>query len=64
MLVQAQGAEAQAARGFWGGPGKKKSKIVWQRLTKLSMAATYFVYFISLTFVYKQFKYQYVFMLL
>ncbi len=27
MLVQAQGREAQAARGFWGVPGKKKSKI-------------------------------------
>jgi hypothetical protein len=26
MLVQAQAGEAQAARGFWGGPGKKKSK--------------------------------------
>ncbi len=27
MLVQAQASEAQAARGFWGGPGNKKSKI-------------------------------------
>ncbi len=27
MLVQAQAGEAQAARGFWEGPGKKKSKI-------------------------------------
>ncbi len=27
MLVQAQAGEAQAARGFRGGPGKKKSKI-------------------------------------
>jgi hypothetical protein len=28
MLVQAQGGEAQAARGFWAVPGKKKSTIV------------------------------------
>jgi hypothetical protein len=27
MLVQAQAGEAQVARGFWGGAGKKKSKI-------------------------------------
>jgi hypothetical protein len=26
MLVRAQGTEAQAAKGFWGSPGKKKSK--------------------------------------
>jgi hypothetical protein len=27
MLVQAHAGEAQAARGFWGSPGKKKSLI-------------------------------------
>jgi hypothetical protein len=27
MLVQAQAGESQAARGFWGGPGKNKSKM-------------------------------------
>ncbi len=27
MLVQAQAGEAQAARGFWGWPREKKSKI-------------------------------------
>jgi hypothetical protein len=26
LLVQAQGSEAQAAEGFWGGKGKKESK--------------------------------------
>ncbi len=27
LLVEAQAGEAQAADGFWGGLGKKKSKI-------------------------------------
>jgi hypothetical protein len=27
MLMQAQAGEAQAAEGFFGGPGNKKSKI-------------------------------------
>jgi hypothetical protein len=54
MLVQAQAGEAQAKRGFWGSPGIKKSKIAWQRLIKLSTAATRFVYLILLTFVHKQ----------
>ncbi len=27
MVVQAQAGDAQAAMGFWGGPGTKKSKI-------------------------------------
>jgi hypothetical protein len=31
MLVQALASEAQAARGFWGGPGKKKvENYCWQ----------------------------------
>ncbi len=35
-------------------------KIVWQRLIKLLIAATLFVYFYSLTFVNKRFKYLYI----
>jgi hypothetical protein len=30
MLVQAQAGEAQAARGFWAGPGRKSRKLLVQ----------------------------------
>ncbi len=39
-------------------------KVVWYRLNNLPMAATFFVYFILLTFEHKQFKYLYIIPLL
>ncbi len=39
MLVQAQASEAQAASGFWAGPGKKESIIAGTSCARAALAA-------------------------